>query len=206
MVKTLKARGASVLPLTRRDIDLLARDAQDKLAAMLRPDDTFVAVAARAPCKNVQMLTENMKIVESMVGALTKSLVSHLVNISSDAVYADSPDPLTEESAYGTDQSSGVMHLARELAFQDVRAPFVTLRPSLLYGVADPQTVTGQQISPPCQRGKEIVLFGEGEERRDHVSIEDVAELMRRASAAQHGFSRHRHRKGPFVQGVSPNL
>ncbi len=98
LVKTLKARGASVLPLTRRDIDLLAPDAQDKLASMLRPDDTFVAVAARAPCKSVQMLTENMKIVESMVGALTKSPVSHLVNISSDAVYADSPDPLTEES------------------------------------------------------------------------------------------------------------
>ena len=62
LVKTLAARGGSVLALTRRDIDLLAPDAQDKLASMLRPDDTFVAVAARAPCKNVQMLTENMKI------------------------------------------------------------------------------------------------------------------------------------------------
>jgi nucleoside-diphosphate-sugar epimerase len=37
LVKTLAARGGSVLTLTRRDIDLLAPDAQDKLASMLRP-------------------------------------------------------------------------------------------------------------------------------------------------------------------------
>ena len=28
------------------------------------------------------------------------------------------------------------------------------------------------------RKGKEIVLFGEGEERRDHILIEDVAELV----------------------------
>lgn len=181
LVKTLAARGASVLALTRRDIDLLAPDAQDKLASMLRPDDTFVAVAARAPCKNVPMLTENMKIVESMVGALTKSPVSHVVNISSDAVYADSPEPLTEDSVTAPTSLHGVMHLARELAFQEVRAPFATLRPSLLYGAADPHNGYGpNRFRRLANEGKEIVLFGEGEERRDHVLIDDVAELIAR--------------------------
>lgn len=181
LVKTLAARGASVLALTRRDIDLLAPDAQDKLASMLRPDDTFVAVAARAPCKNVPMLTENMKIVESMVGALTKSPVSHVVNISSDAVYADSPEPLTEDSVTAPTSLHGVMHLARELAFQEVRTPFATLRPSLLYGAADPHNGYGpNRFRRLANEGKEIVLFGEGEERRDHVLIDDVAELIAR--------------------------
>lgn len=181
LVKTLAARGASVLALTRRDIDLLAPDAQDKLASMLRPDDTFVAVAARAPCKNVLMLTENMKIVESMVGALTKSPVSHVVNISSDAVYADSPEPLTEDSVTAPTSLHGVMHLARELAFQEVRTPFATLRPSLLYGAADPHNGYGpNRFRRLANEGKEIVLFGEGEERRDHVLIDDVAELIAR--------------------------
>ena len=181
LVKTLAARGASILALTRRDIDLLASDAQDKLASMLRPDDTFVAVAARAPCKNVLMLTENMKIVESMVGALTKSPVSHVVNISSDAVYADSPEPLTEDSVTAPTSLHGVMHLARELAFQEVRTPFATLRPSLLYGAADPHNGYGpNRFRRLANEGKEIVLFGEGEERRDHVLIDDVAELIAR--------------------------
>jgi len=181
LVKILSARGASVLALTRRDIDLLTPDAQDKLALMLRTDDTFVAIAARAPCKNVQMLTENMKIVEGMVGALAKSPVSHVVNISSDAVYADSPGPLTENSVRAPTSLHGVMHLARELAFQDVPAPFVTLRPSLLYGVADPHNGYGpNRFRRLANEGKDIVLFGEGEERRDHVLIDDVAELITR--------------------------
>ena len=181
LVKALSARGGSVLALTRRDIDLLAPDAQNKLASMLRSDDTFVAVAARAPCKNVQMLTENMKIVEGMIGALTKSPVSHVVNISSDAVYADSPDPLTENSVRAPNSPHGVMHLARELAFQDVPAPFATLRPSLLYGAADPHNGYGpNRFRRLANEGKDIVLFGEGEERRDHVLIDDVAELIAR--------------------------
>ena len=181
LVRTFSARGGLVLALTRRDIDLLAADAQDKLASMLRPDDTFVAVAARVPCKNVQMLTENMKIVDGMVGALTKSPVTHVVNISSDAVYADSPGALTESSVRAPTSLHGVMHLARELAFQDVPAPFATLRPSLLYGAADPHNGYGpNRFRRLANEGRDIVLFGEGEERRDHVLIDDVAELITR--------------------------
>ena len=128
------------------------------------------------------MLSENMKIVESMVGALTKSPVSHVVNISSDAVYADSTGPLTEDSVMAPSSLHGVMHLARELAFlQEVRAPFATLRPSLLYGAADPHNGYGpNRFRRLANEGKDIVLFGEGEERRDHVLIDDVAELIAR--------------------------
>src|SRR5262245_63017513 len=97
LVKKLTSRDISVLALSRRDIDLFTPDAGFRLAARLRPDDVFVAAAARAPCKNARMLAENMQIVAALLEALTKSPVAHVVNISSDAVYADSPGPLTEE-------------------------------------------------------------------------------------------------------------
>jgi len=182
LVNRLASTNASVLGLSRRNVDLLAPDAAAQLAALLKPDDCFVAVAARAPCKNVQMLVENMKIVAAMVDALAKSPVAHVVNISSDAVYADSPRPLTEESVTAPDTLHGVMHLARELAFRhEVRAPLAMLRPSLLYGAADPHNGYGpNRFRRLANEGKDIVLFGEGEERRDHVLIEDVAELIAR--------------------------
>jgi nucleoside-diphosphate-sugar epimerase len=180
LIKRLASLGASVLALGRRDIDLLASDASARLASMLRPDDVLVAVAARAPCKTVQMLSENMKIVAAMVEVLAKSPVSHVVNISSDAVYADSPSPLTEESTMAPDTLHGVMHLARELAFiHEVRAPLAILRPSLLYGAADPHNGYGpNRFRRLANEGKDIVLFGDGEERRDHVLIDDVAEVI----------------------------
>ncbi len=88
--------GVPVLALGRGEIDLLAAGAAERLAAMLRADDAFVAVSALAPCKNSEMLVQNMVMARAMVRALAASPVTHVINISSDAVYADSPDPLSE--------------------------------------------------------------------------------------------------------------
>lgn len=184
LVKRLKGQ-TDVLPLARREIDLLAPGAGAKLAGMLKPTDAFIAVAARAPCKNVAMLLENVTMTAAMVEALTKSPVAHVVNISSDAVYADSPGPLTEQSTMAPDTLHGVMHLAREVSFKaEVKAPLAMLRPTLLYGAADPHNGYGpNRFRRLANEGKEIVLFGEGEERRDHVLIDDVAEIIARVIA-----------------------
>src|SRR5262245_46171398 len=52
----------SVLRLTRQDIDLAGDGAATALAGLLKPGDAFVAAVARAPCKNADMLVENMQI------------------------------------------------------------------------------------------------------------------------------------------------
>jgi nucleoside-diphosphate-sugar epimerase len=102
--------------------------------------------------------------------------------VSSDAVYADGPLPITEDTPRAPTSLHGVMHLAREIAFlTDVKAPLAIVRPSLLYGAADPHNGYGpNQFWRLANAGKDIVLFGEGEERRDHILIDDVAELITR--------------------------
>jgi nucleoside-diphosphate-sugar epimerase len=172
--------GVPVLRVTRADVDLAASDAGDKLAALLRQGDAVVAAAARAPCKDIDMLLDNLVMVRATGQALRRVPVSHLVNISSDAVYADSPRLLTESSCASPGTVHGLMHLAREVAFRsEVNAAFATLRPSLLYGAGDPHNGYGpNRFRRQAQRGEDIVLFGEGEERRDHVYIDDVAELV----------------------------
>jgi nucleoside-diphosphate-sugar epimerase len=115
-----------------------------------------------------------------MIEALTASPVAHVINISSDAVYADSRDPLTEASVMAPDTLHGAMHLAREIAFRiHVRMPLAILRPSLIYGPGDPHNGYGpNRFRRLVNKGQDIVLFGKGEERRDHVFIDDVAELI----------------------------
>ena len=73
----------------------------------------------------------------------------------------------------------GVMHLAREIMFtSEVKAPLAILRPTLIYGAADPHNGYGPNRFWRLARSREpIRLFGKGEERRDHMSIDDVAEL-----------------------------
>jgi len=179
LVARLAREGVPVLALGHREIDLLAEDAAERLARMLRPDDAFVAVSALAPCRNSGMLVKNMMMAHAMVRALAASPVAHVINISSDAVYADSPGPLTESSCTAPSTLHGAMHLAREVMFRvEVPAPLAILRPSLLYGAADPHNGYGpNRFRRQAQRGEDIVLFGEGEERRDHVFIDDLAEI-----------------------------
>jgi nucleoside-diphosphate-sugar epimerase len=180
VTKRLQASGGNVLALTRRDVDLLAPDAVPRLAALFRPTDAVVAAAAIAPCKNIDMFVDNAVLMRGIVAALKQAPVAHVVNISSDAVYADGPLPLTEASPTAPTALHGAMHLAREIAFAaEVASPLVTLRPSLLYGAADPHGGYGpNRFRRLAAQGKPITLFGEGEERRDHVYIDDVAEIV----------------------------
>jgi UDP-glucose 4-epimerase len=170
-----------VLRLGRHDVDLLALGAGERLREQLRVGDVLVAASGLAPCRTADMLCQNMVMAAALATAGATPL-AHVVNISSDAVYADSPEPLSEASPKAPDSLHGVMHLAREIMLNSaVSAPLVMLRPSLLYGAADPHNGYGpNQFLRLAERGDPIVLFGKGEERRDHVLIDDVAELAAR--------------------------
>jgi UDP-glucose 4-epimerase len=180
IVGRLQAEGASVLGILRQQVDLQAEGVASRLRAMLRPGDAIVAVAARAPCKDLSMLIDNMQISKTILDALAQAEPSHAINISSDAVYPDEPLPLSEATRAAPSTFHGAMHLAREIAFTEaVKAPLAILRPSLLYGAADPHNGYGpNRFRRLANAGENIVLFGEGEERRDHVSVDDVAELV----------------------------
>jgi UDP-glucose 4-epimerase len=168
-----------LLGLSRQDIDLLAPDAGIKLAGLLRADDAVVFVSALAPARNAAALMQNLRMAEQVIAALATQPVAHLVYISSDAVYADDANPVTERSCRQPSSLHGMMHAARELMLKsEVKTPLAVLRPSLLYGVRDPHNGYGpNRFRRLVEKGEPIILFGEGEERRDHVDVDDVARL-----------------------------
>jgi UDP-glucose 4-epimerase len=179
-----KLGGASerVLGLGRNELDLLDDDASAKLAKLLRADDALVMVSARAPCKTPAMMLENIRMMAAVCEALAELPVAHLVDVSSDAVYADGPLPLTESSPAAPGSLHGGMHLAREQMIQAAAGatPLAVLRPTLVYGAGDPHNGYGpNKFRRQANRGEAIVLFGEGEERRDHVDVGDIAEIVR---------------------------
>ena len=182
LVAQLAAAKISHLGLGRHEIDLLTTGAAELLAAQLRPGDVVVAAAARAPCRTMAMFIENMIIVKAIIDALVRVPVSHVINVSSDAVYGDEPAPLTEHAPTAPESLHGAMHLAREIAFRsEIPAPLAIVRPTLIYGASDPHNGYGpNRFRRQAARGEEILLFGEGEERRDHVLVDDVAALILR--------------------------
>ncbi|MES2307994.1 MAG: NAD(P)-dependent oxidoreductase [Verrucomicrobiota bacterium] len=173
--------------LTRKEVDLLQSSASEKLAAVLREGDTLVVTSALAPCKSAEMLMENMQMIEQVCKAITLQKPSHLIYISSDAVYQDSMERLNEQSPALPDSYHGCMHRVREVALQNsYEGPFSIIRPTLIYGFDDPHNGYGpNQFIRKALAHEAISLFGKGEELRDHIAVEDVAEIIRRVIVHQ---------------------
>jgi nucleoside-diphosphate-sugar epimerase len=147
---------------------------------LLRADDSVVFVSARAPTRDNTMLIDNLRMAECVCAALAAQPVAQLVYISSDAVYSDDANPVTERSCQQPSSLHGVMHLAREVMLRvALKQPLAILRPTLIYGAKDPHNGYGpNRFRRLAVRGETITLFGEGEEKRDHVYVDDVAALV----------------------------
>jgi UDP-glucose 4-epimerase len=180
LVKLLPKKNIPHVALTSSNINLLDAAATDKLIDVIRPEDTLVVISAIAPCKDNQMLLKNISMMASVCAAIEKSPPAHVIYISSDAVYADDAKPLTENSCAEPSSLHGVMHLAREVMLKQVCGmPLAILRQTLVYGAGDTHNGYGpNQFYRLAVEGKSITIFGEGEEQRDHVYIEDVIEII----------------------------
>ena len=176
----LIAEKVSILALTRNQLDLLKPEASATLQRLLRADDSVVFVSALAPTRNNAMLIDNLRMAEAVCAALVAQSVAHLVFISSDAVYSDDANPVTERSCQQPSSLHGAMHLAREIMLRTaLKLPLAILRPTLIYGAKDPHNGYGpNRFRRLAATGEAITLFGEGEEKRDHVHIADVAAMV----------------------------
>ena len=182
LVNRLSTDGVNLVSLAKQDLDLETPAAANQLTELLHKDDTLVFISAKAPVRDLSMLTANLNMAETVVEAVSRQTIDHVIYVSSDAVYHDSTEPLTEDSPTAPGSLHGVMHLARELALtQSLAVPIGILRPTLIYGVNDPHNGYGpNRFRRLAAQGQPITLFGEGEENRDHILVDDVAELLHR--------------------------
>jgi UDP-glucose 4-epimerase len=179
----LQAAGMTVDPLTRHNLDLLAPGAAQQLAPHLSPTSLLIVISALAPVKNIPMLLDNLRMMQAVIEAVKTSPVAHIIYISSDAIYRDAREPMTEAFPAEPGSLHGVMHLAREVMLKNELAgiPQAFIRPTLIFGPADPHNGYGpNRFVRQAKAGQEIKLFGEGEELRDHIFIDDVAEIVSR--------------------------
>lgn len=180
IAQQLEAKNVPVVKVSRAQIDFCSDNAPKAIADVLQADDTVVIAAAKAPVKNNQMLLDNINMMNNICAALEQQPVAHVLYISSDAVYGDSMEPLNEASPTAPTSLHGVMHSARELMLGSIldAEKLVCVRPTLVYGANDPHNGYGpNQFYRLVKDGQPIKLFGQGEEQRDHVHVEDVAEI-----------------------------
>lgn len=183
LVTALSECGVGVVPVRRADVDLLEPDAGRRLVALLEPGDAIVILAALTPDrgKGTETLDANIRMVSAVCAAVAQVEPAHVVYVSSDAVYPLSLELITEESCASGPDLYGVMHRAREEMLRAATSvPLAIVRPTLVYGAADTHNSYGpNRLRRSAHERRRIELFGGGEERRDHISVKDVAALLR---------------------------
>lgn len=182
LVGALASHKVPALPLGSHDIDLTAPGASTKLATQLRAGDTVVVFSALTPDKGrgPETFLKNTQIATAVCTALETVPPAHLVYISSDAVYPMTVGLVSEASPAEPPDLYGAMHLCREIMFKStVKAPVAVLRPTLVFGAEDTHNSYGpNRLRRAARKDGRIALFGEGEETRDHIYVDDVAELI----------------------------
>ena len=178
--KKLKQEKFNFVSFGKNEVDLTQEVSVKKLNSLIQDDDTILFISAKAPVKNYKMFNDNIKICINVCNAIEDKIIDHLVYISSDAVYRDSNERLSEISCAEPDSLHGLMHLLREkLIRQFYKGSLCILRPTLIYGPSDPHNGYGPNMFiRKIINNENIELFGNGEELRDHIFIDDVSEVI----------------------------
>ena len=184
-VAHLASGGIETVPVASSQIDLCAPTAIEQLRRLIRPDDALVFISALTPEKgrDVRTFMRNLAMGESVAAALERSPCAHVIYLSSDAVYADGISLVRETSCASPAAFYGLMHVARERmlqrALQGSRTPLLMLRPCGIYGAGDTHNAYGpNRFLRSALAERRICLFGQGEERRDHLFVADLRRLI----------------------------
>ena len=181
----LEAEKIDVLGLGSKQLDLASRDASAKLCEILRKDDTLVLAACltRDRGDDLPTFVRNINIAEQTGLAIEKAGCSHLIYLSSDAVYKEGPSPLREDSECSPAGLYAMAQFARETMMAHstgkAKVPLAILRICAVYGNGDAHNGYGPNRFARMAAGTgRITLFGEGEETRDHIYVKDVARII----------------------------
>lgn len=171
--------------VSSREIDLTRFEKAPQLGELLRPDDAVVMTSSIQPGKgrDYRALMANLRMVETVIAALERSACAHFVYLSSDAVYDASKIPLDEDSSREPTDVYALSHIAREMLLcselERQKIPVCVLRLTAIYGPGDTHNAYGPNrfVRTALEDGR-ITLFGRGEERRSHIYIDDVVEII----------------------------
>jgi UDP-glucose 4-epimerase len=168
--------------LGSRDIDLAEASAPVRLAERLRPGDVLVFLAALTPDKGRDSgtLMRNLAMCRAVCEATRTAEIAQLVYASSDAVYSFATPLISEETPAVPLDLYGAMHRTRELMLSgEAKAPLAILRLTAVYGADDTHNSYGpNRFLRQALKDGRIPLFGNGEETRDHLYVDDAVEFI----------------------------
>jgi UDP-glucose 4-epimerase len=167
------------------EIDLLQPQSVSELQAAIYDGDALVITSGLTPDKgrDIGTLMNNLKMAQNLATFIETALLSQVIYISSDSVYDGNVLPIRESSTRQPRDLYSLMHIAREqimkFATAQQKTPLCIFCPSAIYGAGDTHNSYGpNRFFRTALSERKITLFGNGEEMRDHIFIDDVVQLI----------------------------
>lgn len=182
LTRALKTSDFSVDAISSRDIDLTDSKSIFPLTDKIKDCDHLVMLSCLTPDKGkgTDVFMKNLFMAKHVCDALLQlEKRPHVVYFSSDAVYNFDESLVHEATPASPIDMYGVMHRARELMFMETIAPYLAIiRPTLVYGPGDSHNSYGpNRFRREAFKEGSISIFGEGEDTRAHIFIDDLVKL-----------------------------
>lgn len=155
----------------------------ENIADKIEDGDTIIMLAALTPGKGTprHILLKNIAMMENLLAAIDGVNIAHFINFSTDSVYPIDDELISEEKAMNPDSLYGLSHMVREAMLRDaIPADKLTIfRPTGIYGIRDTHNSYGpNRFIKDAKETGVITLFGEGEDVRSHVYIDDAVDII----------------------------
>lgn len=182
--KKLCASLSNNITIDSKSLDLTKVHASYELAHKIQPTDTVVFLSALGPNRgnSNNNFIDNILMADTVIRAIQKSSCQHLIYISSEAVYGIHQADIDIDTKPAPDTVYGAMHLSRELLLTNElqnSVPLLILRLSQVYGDGCTHNAYGpSRFIKSAVNDKKIDIFGNGEDARDFVHIDDVIAVI----------------------------
>jgi|APSaa5957512535_1039671.scaffolds.fasta_scaffold00447_11 UDP-glucose 4-epimerase len=176
-------KNQETLTLSSKEYNLTKRSTIVKLKKIIKHTDIliFTPFIFENEIDNDFSYSKNILMLEIVLASIHK--IKKFIYLSSDAVYDVDKMPLDEDSVCNPIDSYGALHLAREKIlrnfFKDEPKKLTILRLTSVYGFNYYRENYGPSlfIRRSYEKNK-ISLFGDGEEKRSHIYIDDLMEII----------------------------
>ena len=202
IVRAYQAAGEEVIPVGRKVVDLLDRDATFRFIKDVKPNLVIDAAAkvGGIGANNsypVEFLADNLRIQNNLMEAAHAADVEKFIFLGSSCIYPrDCAQPIKEEylltgpleetnSAYAVAKIAGI-ELIKSFR-KEYGRKWISMMPTNLYGPGDNFELAGSHVLPAfirrfieaAEKGASVeTLWGTGSPKREFLHVDDLAQAV----------------------------
>ena len=202
IVRAYQAAGEAVIPVGRKVVDLLDRDATFRFIKDVKPNLVIDAAAkvGGIGANNsypVEFLADNLRIQNNLMEAAHAADVENFIFLGSSCIYPrDCAQPIKEEylltgpleetnSAYAVAKIAGI-ELIKSFR-KEYGRKWISMMPTNLYGPGDNFELAGSHVLPAfirrfieaAEKGASVeTLWGTGSPKREFLHVDDLAQAV----------------------------